>query len=172
MNAPERLRTAGRLAAIAATALALLATSVPTCVPEDRGEFDVETTCGAPGVVTLAFEGASWASGCGGADCWAFVEAGGANAVGLPEQGEIHPAPDPNQESRLTASAPPGTALASLPFALVGAAPVAGASPPAMVRRVCRASPTSTVGVVNVTCDGDEAGAACAGTLTLRPVAP
>ena len=44
MSARGGLRAAGRLAALAATAAVLLATSVAPCVPEDRGTFDASTT--------------------------------------------------------------------------------------------------------------------------------
>ncbi len=169
MSARPRLRVAGRLAALAATTLALLATTVPPCVTEDRGTFDAVTTCGPPGVVTLAYVDAS--SACDGNDCWGFVQAPGANASGLPEQGEIHPEPDSRQEG-YEAPAILGMAFARFPFALVGDAPVAGAVPPARVRRICRASPGATSGVVDVACSGDAPGAACSGTLTLRPPSP
>jgi hypothetical protein len=98
VSARSLLGASGRLAALAATALTLLATSVAPCYPEDSGAFDADTTCGPPGVVTLAYEGASQGCGGDGNDCWGFVEARGANAVGLPEQGEINPVPESHRD--------------------------------------------------------------------------
>lgn len=163
------LRSLGRLAALAATAVALLATSYPPCISGDHATFDARTTCGPDGAVTLSYEGAAFRGTCAGNSCWAFLEAPGANAVGLPEVGEIHPAPG-FHDPALEGTATPGRALTHFPFALVGDAPVAGAAPGTRVRRVCRAAPAGG-GVVAVACEGD-AGAACAGTLTLAPVAP
>jgi hypothetical protein len=166
-----RFRSFGRLLALTATAIVLGATSVPPCVPADRGTFDVATTCGPPGVVTLSYEGARWTSCTGG--CWAFLDASGAGAVGLPEQGEIHPQwSPPNGQGQDGSPLPPGTVFAAVAFALVGDAPVEGTTPTVTVRRTCRATPSSAAGVVDIACRGEDPVAACAGTLTLRPRVP
>lgn len=167
---PPSLRSAGRLAALLAAALALLATSVPPCIGTDRGRFEVATTCGPPGVVTLSFDGAAYYGACSGNDCWGFVEVQGGGAVGLPERGEIHPAPDTHQDPILDATSLTGRAFTRFPFALLGEAPVAGGG--AAVRRRCLGTPSAASGVVDIACEGDAPGAACAGTLTLREDAP
>jgi hypothetical protein len=174
VSARERLRAAGRLAALAATALVLMATSVAPCIGKDRGTFDAATSCGPPGAITLSYSGAYSSAGCGGGDCWAMVEAPEANAVGLPEQGEIHPSTDqaPKYDPELGTTAAPGKVFVTYPFALVGDAPVAGAAPPATVRRICRATPSATAGAVDLTCEGAGAVPPCSGTLTLVPGAP
>lgn len=144
-----RLSALGRAAALAATAAALLATSTTPCRSEESASYAVETSCGPAGEVTLSYSSED-DGGCGG--CYAYLEAPGAHATGLPEQGEI-------------ATGEHRGSLDDGDFALVGPAPVAGAVPPRLVERTCRFTPASP-GVLEVACTGTAADAACGGTLT------
>lgn len=144
-----------RGAALLVTAAALAATSAPDCRESESAAFRAETTCGPPGEVRLSFTD-GWGDGCGGReDCRAFLEAPGANALGLPEQGEVD-------------TSPRDGSLEDGKFALVGRAPVAGAEPPRTVERTCRVEPAGA-GVLRVACIGLDVEAACDGALTRVP---
>lgn len=153
-----------RLAAVAATAVVLLATSVSTCVDHDEGAFDAVTSCGPAGVLALSYSGAK--RGCNG-DCVGYLEAPGANALGLPDRGEASGhvrGPDGPEGT--------GGVLRSAHLALVGPVPLAGAVPPVTVERRCRVRDTPTPDVLDLACVGDVPEAACAGTLTFRRGGP
>lgn len=162
MSARRSLR--GPLAALAALALLVFCnTPLPECMEADAASFDVAGSCGPDGVVSLSYEGATQGA-CQGNGCYAFLRAPGANAVGLPEQGEA--------DGKLDVTPHPGSALRYGKFALVGPAPLAGTSPPAAVHRRCSGKAVHGTGspptLVTVTCEGDAPGAACAATLTFR----
>jgi hypothetical protein len=142
------LAALGRAAALAGTAATLLATSRVPCLPAESATYAVETSCGPAGEITLSYPEDD-PRGCEG--CWGFVQAPGANAVGLPEQGEIS-----------TDSWDGG--FAGGRFALVGPVALPGTDPP-VVERECRFTPAGE-GVLEVTCTGDAPEAACGGTLT------
>ncbi len=149
MTSPGPLAAAlCRTAALIATAAALLATTVPDCRLSGSDTFTAETTCGPAGAIALSFSEEDFGDS---GRCWAFLHAPGANAIGLPEQGEISAYDDGSFDEG--------------DFALVGPAQVAGATPPRSVERICRFSPAGP-GVLEVTCTGETPEAACGGTLT------
>lgn len=150
-----------RLCALGGLAAALSCT-VRTCVDHDAAPFDVATSCGPAGVLTLAYSGAR--EGCSG-DCFAYLEAPGANALGLPDRGEVDAS-----VSGPKAPAGAGAVLAHTHLALVGRTPIPGAIPPVTVERRCRATHRKDAsGILDLVCEGDVPEAACGGTLTLRP---
>lgn len=141
----------GRAAALAAAAVALLATSLPRCLQGESASYAAQTSCGPAGELALSFS-AEEPRGCGA--CWAFLEAPGANAVGLPEQGEMLT----DFDGGFTG----GT------FALVGPVALPGTEPPVVIHRECRFAPLDEV-TVEVACTGEAPEAACEGTMTRLP---
>jgi hypothetical protein len=146
-------------------AAAVLCCSVSTCVDHDSGAFDVATSCGPAGVLTLSYAGAE--RGCAG-DCFGYLEAPGANALGLPDRGE---ADGLVRGARAPDGA--GAVLSRSHLALVGRTAIPGAIPALVVERRCRASHRNDdSGTLDLACDGDVPEAACSGTLTLRTGGP
>jgi hypothetical protein len=141
----------GRAAAIGVTAATLLATTVPRCRDGESARYAVEGSCGPAGEITLSFQ-AEEPDGCSNS-CWAFLEAPGAGAVGLPEQGEV----DASGRGGLDGGR----------LVLLGPVPLAGDTAGAVVR-TCRFTRVSD-GVLRVECTGDDPAAACAGTATRIP---
>lgn len=154
-----------RLAALGGTAAVLLATTVTTCIDHDGGAFDAATSCGPTGVLTISYSGAK--RSCRG-DCFGYLEAPGANALGLPERGEA----DGLVRGTHAPAGGSGAVLRRAHFALVGPVRLPGAVPPATVERRCRAGPTDVPDALTLSCDGDVPEASCSGTLTFRPGAP
>jgi hypothetical protein len=148
------MRGASRLA-ILVVAVSLVGTSATNCPEPETASYDVTTDCGPAGVATFA-SGDDLRRGCCDT-CRAFVDAAGANAVGLPERGEIL--------TEGTSGQPAGFDGAR--FVLVGAVPLAGSSPPASVERTCRFT-KSGEGTLAVVCEGSAQEAACSGTLARR----
>jgi hypothetical protein len=150
MRTPPALLVAlGRAAALAGTAATLIATTVEHCLPAESATYAVETSCGPAGEITLSYS-EDEPRGCAG--CRGFLEAPGANAVGLPEQGEIR-----------TNSTEEGFAGGA--FGLVGPVALPGTDAPVVVHRECHFTP-AVEGVLEVACTGDAPEAACGGTLT------
>ncbi len=145
------LAALGRAAALAGAAAALLATSLPHCLQGESASYAAQTSCGPAGELALSFS-AEEPRGCGG--CWSFLEAPRANAVGLPEQGEM----PTGFEGGFTGGR----------FALVGPVALPGTDPPVVIYRECRFAPLDEV-TVEVACTGEAPEAACEGTMTRLP---
>jgi hypothetical protein len=137
------LEQIGRAAALFATGVTLVATTVPTCLPGETASYEAATDCGPAGIFTLSFT-ARERPGCAG-DCFTFLDAAGAHAVGLPEQGEV------------------ADGFGS-GFALVGPVPLVGSVPPVTIHRECRFESIDE-GVFSVICEGEGPEAACSGTV-------
>jgi hypothetical protein len=158
------LGAAARLGALAGVGVVLLATSPPrVCnplLPPEQVAYDVTSDCGPPGRMVVQHAELE----CWGQEGDAPVEAAGAEAVGLPGQGELID-PPPGVEPGYSRG------IAAGDFALVGRVELPGAVPPLAVERVCRFIPAEQ-GSLEVICIGPAPEAHCGGTLSPAPEQP
>lgn len=157
---------AGRVAVLALTALALLASdTMVRTYPRDALALDALTSCGPAGVVTLWNDPPQdrHHGGCGGSgsdDAIDPIHADSGVAVGLPAAGTIYYAGGSRDY--------PGDLILGGQVVLRGAVELIGALPARTVTRVCQVQRASRDAMA-VSCEGPDPESACTGSLTVRP---